>query len=322
MIALNPVNEDRRVDVSIIIINYELAREIENCLHSLLQTIMPTDAISYEIIIVDNNSPNKDLKQVENKIQHETIHFYYLENNLGFGKGCNYGFTKARGKYICFLNPDTIIGDNIFPKMIELFEKNKSIGVIAPRQQVRAPFFDFSAGFSPNIFIEVIGLFGVGVFFEGFLIYLYTKFRKKEYLPVRWILGACIFIKSELFKIVDGFDTDYFMFYEEVDLCKRVSNRGLKIAYVPSLAIHHVGSVSGKRDYYLYTIRTYSSKYIYISKHYTYLYKALMRLLLYIQLFSQMSIWLLLFPLNKEKSKQKLKAFIYLLVNGMTNKTV
>jgi Predicted glycosyltransferases len=320
MYAANPMKHEKAVDVSIIIINYDLAREIENCLHSLLQAVKSTDTLSYEIIIVDNNSPNKDLKQLENKIYQENIHFYYLENNLGFGKGCNYGFTKASGKYICFLNPDTIIKENIFPRMIELIEKYESIGIIAPQQQVRAPFFDYSAGFSPNIFFEIVGLFGIGVFFEGFIVHLYSKFRKKEYLSVHWILGACIFIKSELFRIIDRFDKDYFMFFEELDLCKRVSNRGLKIAYVPSLAIHHVGSVSGKRDYYLYTIRTYSSKYIYLSKHFSFLYKTIMRLLLYLQLFTQIIIWLLLFPLNKRKSQQKLKAFVYLVANRMTNK--
>jgi GT2 family glycosyltransferase len=322
MYATSLKDHENGVDVSIIIINYELAREIENCLNSLLQTVMLNNTLSYEIIIIDNKSSNEDLKQVEERFRSENIKYYYLKKNLGFGGGCNYGFTKARGKYICFLNPDTIIRENIFPRMIELFEKDKSIGIIAPQQQVRAPFFDFSAGFSPNVFFELVGLFGIGVFFEGFLMFFYTKFRKKEFLSVHWILGACIFIKSELFRIIGGFDKDYFMFFEEVDLCKRVFDRGLKIAYVPSLSIHHVGSVSGKRDYYLYTIRTYSSKYIYISKHYSFLYKAIMRLLLYLQLFSQISIWLFIFPLNKVKSKQKLKAFVYLLVNRMTNKIV
>jgi GT2 family glycosyltransferase len=322
MHATSPVSFEKGIDVSIIIVNYELAREIENCLHSLFQVLKLADTLSYEIIIVDNNSPNKDLKQIEYKIQQGNIYFYYLENNVGFGQGCNYGFAKARGKYICFLNPDTIVSENIFSGMIDLFEKNESIGIIGPRQQIQAPFFDFSAGFSPNIFFELMGLFGIGVFFEGFLMFLYSNIIKKEFMKVNWILGACIFIESELFRSIGGFDKDYFMFFEEVDLCKRVSGRGLKIAYVPSLAIQHIGSVSGKRDYCLYGIRTYSSKYIYISKHYAFLYKALMKLLLYIQLITQIVIWSFLFPLNKVKSKQKLKAFTYLLANRMTNKIV
>jgi len=242
-----------------------------------------------------------------------------LDNNLGFGKGCNYGFTKASGSYICFLNPDTIIIDNIFPRLIGLLEKNNSIGIIAPKQQVKPPFFDFSAGYSPNMFFELVSLFGIGVFFEGFLMYLFSKFSKKEYLSVHWVLGACFCIKTDLFRLIEGFDRDYFLFYEEVDLCKRVSHRGLKIAYVPYLKIYHIGSVSGKRDYYLYTIRTYSSKYIYITKHYSFLSIIMMKLLLYVQLMSQMFIWFFLLPLKKEKSLQKLKAFAYLLLNKMTN---
>jgi GT2 family glycosyltransferase len=319
MSAMESGEHKKGVDVSIVIVNYDLAKEIEDCLASLLRVVNSTNVFSYEIIIVDNNSPNKDLRQVENKYQQENIQFYYLDNNLGFGKGCNYGFTKACGKYICFLNPDTIVIENIIPRLIGLLEKNNSIGIIAPKQQVKAPFFDFSAGYSPNIFFELVSIFGVGVFFEGFLMYVFSKFSKKEYLSVHWVLGACFCLKAELFRIIEGFDRDYFLFYEEVDLCRRVSRRGLKIAYVPFLEIHHIGSVSGKRDYYLYTIRTYSSKYIYLSKHYSFLSKLLMNILLYVQLFTQMFIWIFLFPMKKEKSKQKLRAFAYLLLHKMTN---
>ena len=305
------------IDISIIIINYNLAKEIEDCLNSLLQVIGSENKIVYEIIIVDNNSPDKKLPGTEKKFYQDNIKFYYLDENIGFGKGCNFGFSKATGEYICFLNPDTIIKENIFLPILNVFEMDKSIGIIGPKQQTRAPFFDFSAGFYPNIVFEFFNLFGVGVFFEGFVIYLITKIKKNKIIKVNWILGASIFIRSEIFKSIKGFDKDYFMFYEEVDLCKRVSNKGLKIIYSPQYSIHHIGSVSGKKDYKLYTIRTYSSKYIYISKHYNLLYKFLMKSLLYAQLFSQIIIWTILFPLNKEKSRQKLDAFFHLLTHKM-----
>ena len=112
---------------------------------------------------------------------------------------------------------------------------------------MRKPFFDFSAGFYPNIFFELFNLFGIGVFFEGFIVYLLTRIKKNKVLQVDWILGASIFIKAELFNKIDGFDKEYFMFYEEVDLCKRVSNNGFKIVYYPKYSIHHIGSVSGKK---------------------------------------------------------------------------
>jgi GT2 family glycosyltransferase len=144
-----------------------------------------------------------------------------------------------------------------------------------------------------------------------------TKWRQDKRIAVGWILGAAIFIRAELFKQINGFDKDYFMFFEEVDLCRRVTRQGYKVLYCPEFAIYHIGSVSGKKDYTLYTIRTYSSKNIYLSKHYKGLEKFLMKSLLYVQLVSQIIIWSVLFPVNKNKSQQKLTAFIYLLKNKM-----
>lgn len=309
--------QNNTIVFSIIIINYNLAKEIEDCLISLLPIVDSQKNLKYEIIIVDNNSPDKKLPDTEKIFKQDNIKFYYLDENLGFGKGCNYGFTKATGKYLCFLNPDTIIKEDIFSPLIDFFEKDKSIGIIGPKQQVRTPFFDFSAGFYPNVFIELFSLLGVSVFLEAFIIYVLTKIKRNKIIKVDWILGAAIFIKSELFERINGFDKDYFMFSEEVDLCKRVSKQGLKIIYYPKYRIYHIGSVSGKKDYRLYAIRAFSSKYIFISKHYRSLNRFLMKSLLYAQMVSQIMIWTILFPFNKQKSKQKLNAFIYLLKNKM-----
>lgn len=308
---------NKRTDFSIITVNYNLSAEIENCITSIINTFEDRKQIEYEIIIVDNNSPDKSLPEVEKKFKRDNIHFYYLDKNLGFGKGNNFGFSKASGKYICFLNPDTIVKEEIFSQVIELFEKDKAIGIIGPEQQVRSPFFDFSAGFSPNLIFELFNLLGLGVFFEGFVVHFYKKLKGNELIKVNWILGAAIFIRYELFDLIDGFDKDYFMFFEEVDLCKRVAEKGYKIIYYPKIKIHHIGSVSGKRDYRLYAIRTYSSKYIFISKHYKSFYRFVMRFLLIAQIVSQIVIWTILFPMNRNKSKQKLNAFFYLLSHRM-----
>ncbi|RJP63775.1 MAG: glycosyltransferase family 2 protein [Ignavibacteriales bacterium] len=308
---------NNKTDISIVIINYNLAKEIDDCLNSFFEAVKDNISLSYEIIIVDNNSPDKDLHDVEKKFINDTIHFYYLEKNVGFGKGCNFGFSKAKGKYICFLNPDTLVKEDIFKPILLLFENDKSIGIIGPKQQVQSNRFDFSAGFYPNILFELFNLFGVGVFFEGFLMSSITRWRQNKRIEVGWILGAAIFIRAELFKQINGFDKDYFMFFEEVDLCRRVTRQGYKVLYCPEFAIHHIGSVSGKKDYTLYTIRTYSSKNIYFSKHYKGLEKFLIKSLLYAQLVSQIIIWSVLFPVNKNKSKQKLTAFIHLLKNKM-----
>ena len=111
----------KHIDLSIIIVNYNLAKEIENCLNSFLSIINSSEKIDYEIIIVDNNSPDKDLPEVEKKFVKDNIRFYYLHENLGFGKGNNFGFSNVSGKYICFLNPDTIIKKEIFSQIINFY---------------------------------------------------------------------------------------------------------------------------------------------------------------------------------------------------------
>jgi GT2 family glycosyltransferase len=312
------VNDKKKekINLSIIIVNYNLAKEIENCLDSLLPKIKQLYLINYEIIIIDNNSPDKQLADVQNKYDNDNIKFYYLQENLGFGQACNFGYSKSSGKYLCFLNPDTLIKEDIFSPIINLFETDNTAGIIGPKQQVRKPFFDFSAGFSPNLIFEALNLFGIGVFVEGFLMFCYTKIIRKEFINVNWILGACLFIQADLFESLNGFDKDYFMFFEESDLCKRVIQSKYRVIYYPSIGINHIGSVSGKKDYYLYTIRTYSSKYIYISKHFKYFNLVMMKILLNAELFSQIIIWTFLFPFTKTKSSQKICAFIDLIKTG------
>lgn len=308
--------------LSIIIINYNLEDEIDQCLISLLRTLNEIEFLSdaFEIIIIDNNSPSKKLPELEKKFASDRIHFYYSHKNLGFGKGCNLGAAKAKGDYLLFLNPDTIVREDIFSPIFNLFYSNDKIGIIAPKQQVRKPFFDFSAGFYPNLFYEILNLFGAGVFFEGFLMNLLTKFSSEGFIKVDWILGAAIFIKKNLFEEINGFDKDYFMFFEELDLCKRVVKKGYKIIYYHSIKINHIGSVSGKKNYFLYTVRTYASKKLFVEKHFNFPVKQMMLLLLYLQLFSQIFIWILLSPISKKKSFQKIKSFIYLIKHRLINK--
>ena len=307
------------IDVSVIIVNYNLTKELSNCLMSLFENIQASN-LNFEIIIVDNNSPEKDLIELEKKISYENIYFYYIDKNLGFGKACNYGYMKSSGEFLCFLNPDTIITDNIFQYIVDKFNSDNSIGVIGPKQLTRYPCFDFSAGYFPNIFIELFNLIGIGVYFEGFLIFMITSIRKKKIYNFDWVLGACLFIKSDIFDEINGFDKDYFMFYEELDLCKRVSAKGFKIIYYPNIKINHIGSVASKKDYKLYTIRTYASKNLYISKHFKFVYKIVMKTLLLIQMLVQIIICTILTLKNKDKYSQKIKAFVYLYKNKMQNR--
>ena len=302
--------------LSFIIVNYNLAQEIENCLKSLLKNVVD---ISFEVIIVDNNSTDRKLFFTKELFNQQNIHFYFLEKNVGFGQGCNFGFSKASGKYICFLNPDTLIISPIFKSIINLFESDHSIGIIGPKQYLKRKVFDLSAGFSPNVIFEFLNIVWIGTYIEAFIVYLTVKFKKEKNINVGWVLGAALFIRAPLFKKVNGFDKDYFMFYEEVDLCSKISANGHKIVYSPKFSIYHIGSVSGKKDYSLFTQRIYTSKYIYISKHFNAVMRFFMRRIIDLQIFSQIILWIFLFPVSKQKSKEKLDGFFALIKTKFGN---
>ena len=146
----------KNIDLSIIIINYNLSQEIENCLNSLLEKINTPKHWAYEIIIIDNDSPDGGLKETEKKFNGENIYFYYLNENLGFGKGCNYGFSKAKGDFICFLNPDTIIKEDIFNPMVELFKKINQLELQDHSNRLGSLFLIFPQGFIQTLFMSFL----------------------------------------------------------------------------------------------------------------------------------------------------------------------
>jgi GT2 family glycosyltransferase len=293
------------MDLSIITINYNLAKEIKECVDSVIDKL---SGLEYEIIIVDNNSVEKEslgLSAEFQKEKYKNLQYYYLDKNVGFGKGCNFGAQKAKGNVLCFLNPDTLIKQNIFPELIAKLKENKSIGMAGPCVTENNKLFDYSAGFFPNIFYELLNVFFVGRYFEAFTIK--GKAKQNKAINVDWVMGAALFIKTDVFNKVGGFDKDYFLYFEEVDLCYKVIKSGYEIIYLPYVSVFHHGSLTVKKDYSFFTKMFYKSKLIFIKKRYPVFKKNIIQSLMLIQIFSQLFLWTALLPLNKNKSLGKIK---------------
>ena len=125
-----------------------------------------------------------------------------------------------------------------------------------------------------------------------------------------------MFIRRSVFEKVNGFDTNFFMYSEEIDLCKRIKDLGGRIIYYPALEIIHKGSVGSKKKYYFFTKTSYESKYYYIKKHFDRLKKNLIICFLKIHIMIQLLVWIILYPVNQHKSKGKIKAFRKLLFSS------
>lgn len=298
------------MDLSIIIVNYNLSTEIKECIVSINKKLTGLD---YEIIVVDNNSKDIKSKELQKEFLSEiykNISFFYLDENIGFGQGCNYGANKAKGKIFCFLNPDTIISDNIFPAIINMMKNDNSIGITGPGLNNNNKHFDYSAGLFPNIILELLNVFFLGRYAEAHYLKSLTEKNKNSPINVEWVMGAALFIKKEVFELVGGFDKAYFLFFEELDLCYKVLKSGFKIVYFPFLSLQHLGSVTVKKDYAFFTRLFYKSKLIFIKKNYSGFYKFLIELLVLLQIYSQLILWSVIYPLNKDKSRGKIKGLL------------
>lgn len=286
--------------VTIVIVNYNLSKEILDCLISL-ETHLQTD--SYRVVIVDNNSSDDKLPELRELVQ-STSHFdlINLDQNIGFGAACNKGAANTDTEFVCFLNPDTTVEHDFIESLIDPLESGRCT-IVGPVYQ-NTSLFEFSSGYFPNEIFEALSVFMLGRHLEAAIMALRRRFSG-SLLDVHWILGACMLISKKDFDRAGGFDTDFFLFFEEMDLCKRIRDSGGVISVSTDCRINHVGSVSGKKDYALFTERFYQGKLRYLSKQTTGGRRVLLLRLVWLQLHSQQLLWLVLNFLWPDKSGQK-----------------
>jgi GT2 family glycosyltransferase len=218
--------------VSIIIINFNGGRYIIQCLNSVLNTAYP----NFEVILVDNNSNDGSLKMICNLFGKEhRLRIYPLKVNIGFAAANNFGAHKAKGEYIVFLNPDTRVEKNWLIELMKAAEIYRGFGALQPLlKKMDSELLD-GAGDFPTVH-------GISLIFAH-CVRNSTNIYPKEIFSAR---AAAMLIRKNVFKEVGGFDPDYFIGYEDVDLGWRIRLRGMKIFLVPSSVVEHIGRASTK----------------------------------------------------------------------------
>src|SRR5688572_16935214 len=200
------------MDVSIIIVNYRSWKPLQNCLESILLTERTN--IIFEVIIVDNFSNDGQFESFQNKFKDFT--FIRNNSNSGFANGCNLGAKQANGNYLLFLNPDTIISSNTLSTLCTTYREHPEIGILSCLQVDRKNRFFHQK----NIFPSLLHLFGLSRF-------LYRKTNthftsKEELFFPDWVSGALIFIGKNWFEKVNGWNEDYWLYFEDVEICKKI----------------------------------------------------------------------------------------------------
>jgi|SRR5690554_275544 len=294
---------------SVIIVNYNLSDEIVSCINSIIKNAENSEI---EIIVVDNASTEPGTKTISEKIIESDkikIEYFYLDKNYGFGFANNYGFSKSKGDIIVLLNPDTIILNNIFSFVENLFRENIDISVVGPKIINEKGKVEKSFGQFPNLFLEFLNIFMLARFYEKLILNFKLKKSGKNILDVDWVTGAGMFIRRSVYEKVKGFDSNFFLYSEEIDLCKRIKDQMGKIKYCIEIEIVHSGSLSSKKNYYFFTKTSYESKIYFIKKHFSGFKRNLIYVFLLMHIIIQIIFWGFFYYSNQTKASGKLKIF-------------
>ena len=253
-------------DISIIIVNYKSWAHLQNCLSSLEG--IDQDSFSFEVIVVDNHSNDNKLEAFSEKFP--TYKFVSNTGNYGFSSGNNFGAQQARGEFLLFLNPDTILKKSALLSMLQLAKENLDYGIVSctklniegnPEKDIR--FFPKLATF-----------FGISrAIYQGLnnktLVQKFNK--KKDVIFPDWVSGSVIFISKKWFDFVEGWNEDYWLYFEDVDLCKRITDAGGKIALTKNASIIHCHGGASRLNLNTSAItktEVIISKHVYISNNF------------------------------------------------------
>ena len=243
--------------LSIVILNYNVRYFLELCLKSVQAAIVNIDA---EIIVVDNDSEDTSCQMVKDLFPDVLL----IENkeNLGFSKGNNIGVAKAKGEYLCILNPDTVVPEDAFKKLIEFASNKENLGIVGCK--LINGVGEFLPESKRNIPV-------VKAAYKKFLGnsngYYANHLDENNTGKVEILVGAFMFMKRALYLEVGGFDEDYFMYGEDIDLSYTVLNAGYHNYYLGNISTIHYKGESTLRDK-KYAKRFYGAMQIFYKKHF------------------------------------------------------
>lgn len=250
--------------LSVIIVNYNVASELDQCINSFKKVI---GGIKYELIVIDNFSTERDIKDLKEK--YPDVRFEFLERNLGFGLANNYGVSIARGSYLLLLNPDTVLCEDFVTPITDFMARNQNVGACAPMLMYPKGKYQNSCGPRLGFLYETAEAFMLINFYRK----LYRKFylgKRANIIRVGWLSAACMLIKREVFNKVGGFDLKYFLNYEDIDLCRRLQDFGFVNYYFPHYKCIHLDHSSQKKNYELLVYSRYESRKLFASAHYSF----------------------------------------------------
>jgi len=255
------------LDLSIIIVNYNVRHFLEQCLFAVQKA---AKAVQAEITVIDNHSSDNSVGYLQTRFP--GVRFIANTENLGFAKACNQGLKLAKGKYILFLNPDTIVPEDCFTKCMAFFETHTDAGAVGVKMlDGSGDFLKESKRSFPSPLTSLFKLFGLSRIFPRsrlFSRYHLGHLDNSKDHEVDVLAGAFMMIRKNVLDEIGGFDETFFMYGEDIDLSYRIQKAGYKNYYFSGCSIIHFKGESTRKGSLNYVRMFYKAMSVFVKKHY------------------------------------------------------
>lgn len=262
------------MDISVIILNWNTKDLLRESLHSV---VAQSRHIALQTIVVDNASEDGSREMVcENFPQVELV---VNSTNIGFGAGNNRALPYAKGRYLLFLNSDTVVKENALKMMVDFADQNPDIGILGPKLLNGDGSLQYSCRRFPNIATGFFRSTPLGKLFPNNrhnADYLMKDWDHATPRDVDWVSGAALMLRKTTADQIGCFDEEYYMYCEDVDLCWRCNHaplpmdasRNWRVTYFPDAEIFHYIGKSSDQVPTRMTYEFHRSQYLFYKKHY------------------------------------------------------
>lgn len=255
--------------LSVIIVNYNVKYFLEQCLCSVMKAIAVLGEGQAEVIVVDNQSSDGSVEYLRPKFP--SVFFIENRENSGFGRANNQGIQMSKGEFVLFLNPDTIVAENSFSECLAEMQRQPDLGSIGVRMVDGGGKYlpESKRGFpTPWVsFCKLSGLTRLLPVSRVFARYYLGHLPEKENNEVDVLAGAFMMVRRKAIELTGGFDEQFFMYAEDIDLSYRIKKAGFRNFYDAGTTIIHFKGESTLRDQ-RYVRHFYEAMILYVQKHY------------------------------------------------------
>lgn len=280
---------DDGLDLSVIIVNWNVCDLLRRCLIALAGSdglsiagagveAGPAGGLQAEVVVVDNASSDGSVALLRREFL--WVRLIANDHNRGFTGANNQGLAASRGRYVLFLNPDTEVAPDALQAMVAYADEQPAVGVIGP--QLR--YADGSRQSSRRRFPTLATFFLESTVLQRWfprqriLDRYYVLDRPDDAISqVDWVVGACMLVRRTVLKQIGGFDEGFFMYSEELDLCRRAVEAGWRVVYYPPALVMHYEGRSSEQVVAARYIRFHSSRVRYVRKYHGRLAATLVR---------------------------------------------